>query len=74
SFLDNEPICHHDKYLGKRTSRGLYRSKNGRMINADVNAAYNILKKALLKAFADGIEGVGLHPVRVNPSQMDVIT
>lgn len=26
SFLDNEPICHHDKYIGSRVKRGLFRS------------------------------------------------
>ena len=65
SFLDNEPIEHHDKYVGKRISRGLFKSKEGTIINADVNGAYNILKKALLNAFkADRIEDVGLHPTR----------
>ncbi|MHA1946491.1 MAG: RNA-guided endonuclease InsQ/TnpB family protein [Candidatus Hodarchaeales archaeon] len=65
SFLDNEPIEHHDKYLGKRISRGLFKSKQGYIINADVNGAYNILKKAILNAVeADRIEDVGLHPSR----------
>jgi transposase len=32
-------------------------------MNADVNGAYNIGRKAVPEAFAvDGIEGVGLHP------------
>jgi len=68
SFLDGESIEHHAKYLGKRIMRGLFRSAKGILINADVNASYNIIKKALPNAFAqveaDGIEGVGLHPVR----------
>ena len=65
SFLDQEPIAHQKTYLGRRKSRGLFKSANGLIINADVNGAYNILKKALPKAFdADGIEGVGLHPER----------
>lgn len=63
SSLDLEPIKHHTTYAGKRISRGLFRSANGMVINADVNAAYNILRKAVPKAFdVDGIEGVGLHP------------
>jgi putative transposase len=66
SFLDNEPIRHHDKYQGKRISRGLFKSKKGIIINADVNGGYNILKKAFLNAFpADRIEDVGLHPTRL---------
>ena len=65
SFLNNEPIKHHHTYLGKWISRGLFMSKNGIIINADVNGAYNILRKALPKAFdADGIEAVGLQPIR----------
>ena len=63
SFLDSEVICKHDKYMGKRVKRGLFVSRKGIKINADVNAAYNIMIKAIPNAFADGIEGVGAHPV-----------
>ena len=63
SFLDLEPICKHDKYMGKRVKRGLFISRNGIKINADVNGAYNIMIKAVPNAFADGIEGVGVHPM-----------
>ena len=63
SFLDCEPIEHRE-YIGRRL-RGLFKSARGTIINADVNAAYNIIRKAIPEAFeADGIEGVGLHPVR----------
>ena len=65
SFLDCEPICKHDKYMGKRVKRGLFVSRNGIKINADVNGAYNIMLKAIPNAFADGIEGVGVHPMVV---------
>ena len=69
SFLDNEPIKKHDVYEGKRICRGLYQSKKGKIINADVNGAYNIIKKAIPKAIsADGIEGVGLHPYSIKIS------
>ncbi|MFQ5820155.1 MAG: RNA-guided endonuclease InsQ/TnpB family protein [Candidatus Heimdallarchaeota archaeon] len=65
SFLDQEPIDHQEAYMGKRKSRGLFKSANGILINADVNGAYNIIRKAIPKAFpVDGIEGVGLHPER----------
>ena len=33
-------------FSGKRIQRGLYRSKSGRLINADVNGAANILRKS----------------------------
>ncbi|MFX1512436.1 MAG: RNA-guided endonuclease InsQ/TnpB family protein, partial [Promethearchaeota archaeon] len=62
SFLDLEPIKKHATYLGKRVKRGLYRSKHGTLLNADVNSAYNLLRKVVPNAFAEGIAGVGLHP------------
>ena len=68
SFLDNESIKHHETYVGKRKSRGLFKSAKNIIINADVNGAYNIIKKAIPNAFArveaDGMEGVALHPVK----------
>lgn len=52
SFLDNEEVCKHDKYLGKRVRRGLFVASDGRKINADVNGALNILKKYLISKVA----------------------
>ena len=66
SFLDNEVICKHDEYQGKRIKRGLFKSGSGKLINADVNGSYNIIRKVFPKAFANGIEGVAVHPYRVN--------
>ena len=64
SFLDNEPIEHHKIYLGKRIKRGLFRTANQILINADVNAGYNIIKKAIPKTFkVDGVGGCALHPL-----------
>ena len=69
SFLDGESIEHHDMYLGKRVSRGIFRSVLRMKINADVNASYNIIRKTVVNAFpkgrVDAIEGVGLHPLTV---------
>ena len=39
SFLDLEPIHHHEQYAGKRVKRGLFRAANGRRIHADVNGS-----------------------------------
>ena len=52
SFLDNDNIpvygeTENPKFSGSRVKRGLYRSGNGRLINADVNGSYNILRKGL---------------------------
>jgi len=66
SFLDKEPIKTHKKYAGKRVNRGLFKTQKGLLINADVNAGYNIIKKVIPKAVsANGIEGVGLHPYSI---------
>lgn len=54
SFLDEDKIpVYKDiqtkpQFSGKRISRGLYQSKEGRVLNADVNGSYNILVKGLL--------------------------
>lgn len=61
SFLDREPIKKHRKYKGRRIKRGLFRSAEGHLINADINASYNIIKKASPKSF-EGVEGVVVHP------------
>ena len=63
SFLDGEVVGRHGQYQGKRISRGLFQASDGTVINADVNACYNIIQKGFPKArWVDGIEGVGLHP------------
>ena len=36
-------------FSGKRIKRGPYKSKNGTLLNADVNGAANILRKVFLK-------------------------
>ena len=74
SFLDNEEIRHHKKYVGKRISRGLFRTSNGRLINADINAGYNIMKKAFPNAISvDGIEAFGLMPQIIQQNIVDTI-
>lgn len=47
SFLDDEPICKHEIYLGRRIKRGLFKASDGKIINADINGSANILKKYL---------------------------
>ena len=49
SFIDNEEIKKHTSYSGKRITRELFKTKNGLIINADINGAYNILKKYMQK-------------------------
>ncbi|MCK4257637.1 MAG: transposase [Halanaerobiales bacterium] len=43
--LAYEEIGKHEAYKGKRVSRGIFLSSTGKLINADVNGALNILRK-----------------------------
>ena len=70
SFLDLDPVPVYDpanqnkhRFSGKREKRGLYRAKDGRRIQADVNGSYNIGRKALPDSFGQGIEAVAVRPV-----------
>lgn len=66
SFLDNESPIKDNYNKKRRVKRGLFISNLGIKINADVNGAYQILKKVFPNTYVDGIEGVGLHPIRVS--------
>ena len=65
SFLDGELPQKEFYNKKRRVHRGLFVSNKGIKINADVNAAFQIMKKVFPNVFTDGIEGVVLHPVRV---------
>jgi putative transposase len=66
SAYDLEPIKKHKTYKGSRIKRGLFETSSGKLVNADINGASNILLKALPKAYADGIEGIVVYPVKLN--------
>jgi len=73
SFLDLDPIPTYGNknkdvvFSGKRVKRGLYKSANGRMINADVNGSYNIMRKVAPDAFrGKGVEDAVVHPMRLH--------
>lgn len=66
SFLDNEEPIKANYNKKRRVHRGLFVSNNGVKINADVNGAYQIMKKVFPNAYSNGIEGVVLHPIRVS--------
>ena len=76
SFLDLDPIPTYKPnddteytFSGKRIGRRnrLYRTKDGKIICADVNGSYNILRKRRPDAFskAKGVAGYVVHPVRL---------
>jgi len=69
SFIDNENICKHDEYCGKRIKRGLFKTKDGYLINADINGAFNILRKVTpnfnVQTIKNGVEGTVVSPLKV---------
>ena len=89
SLLDLDPLPVHDpkhnddeKYTfsGKRVKRGLYRANDGRLINADINGAGNVIRKVAPDAWklVEGVEdgkavftSLVVHPVRfvITPSR-----
>lgn len=68
SFFDDEFPCKHETYLGKRVSRGMFKSSKG-FINADLNGALNIIKK-VLNDFNSSSLSIGFFKtiVKVNPN------
>ena len=65
SFLDNELPIKENYNKNRRIFRGLFKSNNGKLINADVNGSLQIMKKVFPNAFSHGIEDLGLNPIRV---------
>ena len=59
SYLDNDdiPVYKEEtkdvKFSGRRIKRGIYKSKKGKIIDADLNGALNILKKSGEKLIED---------------------
>ena len=62
-----EAIKKHEVYLGKRVKRGLFQSSVGKLINADVNGALNILRKVINDSFVRKIIDSGslFLPVKI---------
>ena len=65
SFLDNEDPTKENYNKERRVKRGLFKTTDNRLINADVNGSLQIIKKVFPNAFADGIEGY-LTPSIIN--------
>ena len=64
SFLDNEEICKHDSYKGKRVKRGLFLSENKKALNADINGSLNILKRGI--GFSFIIKDNIFRPIKID--------
>lgn len=71
SFLDNDDIpvygeTENPKFSGRRVKRGLYKSSNGQLINADVNGSYNIMRKGLMNnCLPFNVDNPLIHPLVV---------
>ena len=65
SFLDGEMPTKENYDKKRRLHRGLFKTNNNYLINADVNGAFQIIRKVFPNVKADGIEGVVLRPVVV---------
>ena len=73
SYFDNEPIKRHQTYKGKRINRGLFQTKNGLLINADVNGSLNIYRKFILNiqevhdVLLEPVDtGLVMNPIKIN--------
>lgn len=68
-YLAFEKIGKHENYLGRRRKRGLFQSSVGKLINADVNGALNIMRKVVgdscesIRRIID--RGLLFNPVRI---------
>jgi IS605 OrfB family transposase len=80
SLLDLDPLPvrkngdEKHTFSGKRLTRGLYRTSDGRYVNADINGAGNIIRKVAPDAFSEAravedgkgvLASLVVHPVRI---------
>lgn len=63
SFIDNELPVKENYNKSRRVHRGLFKSNKGILINADLNGAYQIIKKVFPIKWDSGC---ALHPIVVN--------
>jgi putative transposase len=72
SFYDRDPLPAYEKgvthtFSGRRKHRGLYVSKDGFAINADVNGSLNIGRKVIPEFLGIGDRSIAAMPVVINP-------
>lgn len=67
SFLDKQPLYKQKQYKGSRLKRGLFKSSDGKLLNADINGAANILRKVIGDViYTQPIMGLMFNPVKLN--------
>ncbi len=74
SALDLDPVPDYDpkksgtyRFSGRRVKRGLYKTASGRLVNADVNGALNILRKEIGDSWVSSLFDKGRmdRPIRI---------
>lgn len=78
SFYDKDPLpiygCEDEpEFNGKRKHRGLYITKDGFAINADVNGSLNIGRKVIPEFLGIGDRSLAARPVVVNPLKNQLV-
>jgi putative transposase len=71
--LNLEEVCRHGRYDGSRIKRGLFSSKTGKIINADINGAINIMRKYYKQKgiHYEEVKGIGLlNPINVDGKEI----
>lgn len=77
SFYDNDPLPAYDSeikdfvFSGKRKHRGLYVSKDGFAVNADVNGSLNIGRKIIPEFQGIGDRSLVARPIAINPLKVN---
>jgi putative transposase len=66
SFLDGEEPNKDYYNKSRRVHRGLFKSNEGLLINADINGAYQIMKKVVPNAFEQWDRGHVVSPLRIS--------
>lgn len=66
SFLDGELPVKDFYNRSRRIKRGLFQCNSGKLINADINAAFQIIVQALGDEVFSQAEGIAVCPVRLN--------
>lgn len=66
SFIDNESPSKKFYKKSRRIHRGLFKSNEGLLINADINGAHQIMKKVVPNAFEQWDRGHVVSPMRIS--------
>ena len=65
SYLDNEPPIKDFYNKNRRIQRGLFRTNEGKLINSDVNAAFQVIKKVYKTDYKPSYK-LRISPIRMN--------